>query len=484
VKVPFEVAELVRWTGGTLLRGDPAALLRGVSIDSRVVEPGELFVAIVGPNHDGHRFCDAAVERGAGCLLVDRAHDGSLPDSGDVAIVQVADTTCALGALGAGHRAGFSGRVVAITGSNGKTTTKEMCGTILAVAAPCHRTPGNLNNQFGLPLTLLGRDERDRTMVVELGMNHRGEIARLVEIARPDVSLITNVGTAHIEHLGSREEIAMEKGDIVAGLEASATAVLNADDPAVMSQAERTRAKVLTFGTGPAADVRAENVCEAADGSHTFELVTWSGSTPVSVQGLGDTVVINALAAAAAALAAGATLEAIAVGLANHEPIGGRLQQLELARDILLVDDTYNANPQSMEAALRMLAAKKGPHRAVAILGDMGELGSASEAAHRATGALAAQLGIDFLVALGSRAETVSAAAIGSGMRRDRVVVATTHADAAAHALRFLRERDVVLVKGSRSMNMERVVEAIEKADSIVPAVTEEADVVTDGKGV
>ncbi len=460
MKVPFEIADLVRWTDGMLWRGAPHAILRGVSIDSRNIEAGGLFIAIVGPNHDGHRFCGTAAQTAA-CLLVERGREESLDSPDGVAIVSVHDTTRALGALGAGHRATFSGPVVGITGSNGKTTTKEMCASILSVGAPCHRTPGNLNNQFGVPLTLLGRDEHDRSMVVELGMNHRGEIAELARLARPNVALITNVGSAHIEHLGSREEIAKEKGDIVASLPSQATAVLNADDTAVMSQAGRTAARILTFGTGSDADVRAVRVSELAGEGYMFELVTPSGTTDAVVKGLGHTALINALAASAAALAAGASLPAIAVGLANHVPIDGRLQQRKLAGDIVLVDDTYNANPQSTEAALRMLAGRKGARRAVAVLGDMGELGDASEAAHREAGTLAAELGIDFLIALGERAESVAAGALDSGMQPGCVVVAHNHDDASALANAFLRERDVVLVKGSRSMRMERVVEAI-----------------------
>lgn len=461
MKVPFEIADLVRWTSGSLWRGRPNTVLRGVSIDSRQVAPGELFVAIVGPNHDGHRFCENVAERGAACLLVERGREGSIEAPEGVAIVTVDDTTCALGALGAGHRANFSGPVVAITGSNGKTTTKEMCASILSVAAPCHRTPGNWNNQFGLPLTLLGRGEHDRSMVVELGMNHRGEIARLVKLALPSVAVITNVGSAHIEYLGSRQEIAMEKGDIVATLPPEATAVLNADDSEVMSQAGRTAAKILTFGTARDADVRASDVSELDGSGYSFELVTPMGSIRATVKGLGQTTLINALAAGAAALCAGASLSAVAAGLAKHEPIEGRLQQRKLAGDIVLVDDTYNANPQSTEAALRMLAKKKGTQRALAVLGDMGELGEAAEAAHRDTGTLTAKLGIDFLIALGDRAETVAAGALDSGMEPACVVVAHDHVDASARANAILKERDVVLVKGSRSMRMERIVEAI-----------------------
>lgn len=460
MKVPFSVADLVRWTSGTLSRGNSDAMLRGVSIDSRNIETGELFIAIVGPNHDAHRFCGAA-GRTAACLLVERGREGSLDSPESVAVVAVDDTTRALGALAAGHRATFSGPVIGITGSNGKTTTKEMCATILSVVAPCHRTPGNLNNQFGLPMTLLGRDERDCAMVVELGMNHRGEIAELVRLARPSVAVITNIGSAHIEFLGSREEIAREKGDIIATLSSDATAVLNADDAEVMSQAGRTAAKVLTFGTSRDADVRAVGVSELANGGYSFQVVTPSGTTDATVKGLGHTTLDNALAASAAALAAGANLSAIATGLANHEAIEGRLQQRRLARAIVLVDDSYNANPQSTEAALRMLAAKQGTQRTLAVLGDMSELGDASEAAHRDTGTLVAKLGIDFLIALGERAESVAAGALDSGMPPARVVVAHDHDDAGASANAILKERDIVLVKGSRSMRMERVVDAI-----------------------
>jgi UDP-N-acetylmuramoyl-tripeptide--D-alanyl-D-alanine ligase len=455
----FRVEDALRWAGGALVAGDAATALSGASIDSRTVERGELFFAIVGPSHDGHRFLENALDRGAAALIVERGR--ALPDALSVPVIAVEDTTRALGSLAAGHRAAFDGPVVAITGSNGKTTTKEMCAAILSVSAPCHRTPGNLNNQYGLPLTLLGRSEADRSLVVELGMNHRGEIAQLVEIAKPTVGVITNVGTAHIEFLGSREEIAHEKGDLVEQLPAEGTAVLNADDPLVLAQRDRTNARVISFGTSIDADVRGGDIEWIDDRGYRFELETPAGRGTVEVQGLGPTTVINALAAAAAAFAAGASVTDITKGLANYQGIKGRLERRELAGGIALVDDTYNANPQSMEAGLRLLAELKGTHRAVAILGDMGELGVTAEPAHRGLGQLAATLGIDFLIALGARAQTVTAAAIESGMDPAHAVVASDHADASERACDFLREHDAVLVKGSRSMRMERIVEAI-----------------------
>jgi UDP-N-acetylmuramoyl-tripeptide--D-alanyl-D-alanine ligase len=275
------------------------------------------------------------------------------------------------------------------------------------------------------------------------------------------VGVITNVGTAHIEFLGSREEIAREKGDLIAHLPAEGTAVLNADDPLVLAQRNRTSARVISFGTAIDADVRGGDIEWIDDRGYRLELETPEEIGTVEVQGLGPTTVINALAAAAAAFAVGASLADITKGLANYQGIKGRLERRELSGGITLVDDTYNANPQSMEAALRLLAELKGTHRAVAIMGDMGELGKTAEAAHRETGRLAAALGIDFLIALGTRAQTIATGALDSGMDPARVAIASDHADASERACGFLRERDTVLVKGSRSMRMERVVEAI-----------------------
>ncbi len=455
----FSVGDVVRWTGGSLVGGGETVALCGVSIDSRAVARGELFHAIAGPNHDGHDFLTEAIARGAAALIVERGRP--LPAPLAVPAVAVGDTTRALGALAAGHRSQFDGPVVAITGSNGKTTTKEMCAAILSVAAPCHRTPGNLNNQYGLPLTLLGRGEADRALVVELGMNQRGEIARLVEIAKPTVGVITNIGTAHIEFLGSREEIAREKGDLIEHLPAEGTAVLNADDPLALAQRGRTRASVISFGTAIDADVRGGDIEWSDDRGYRFELETPRGRGTIEVKGLGPTTVHNALAAAAAALAAGASIADIAKGLADYRGIQGRLERRELRDGITLIDDTYNANPQSMEAALHLLAERKGARRAVAVVGDMGELGETAEAAHAEVGRLAASLGIDLLIALGARAKTVTAGAIDAGMDPARAVAAGDHADAGARAREFLAAGDTVLVKGSRAMRMERVVEAI-----------------------
>jgi UDP-N-acetylmuramoyl-tripeptide--D-alanyl-D-alanine ligase len=459
---PFRAADASAWADARLLRGDPHTGFGGVSIDSRTANEGDLFVAIVGPRHDAHDHLADAIQRGVHGLLIarDRALPEGLPES--LAVLAAADTTRALGDLASGHRSRHRGPVVAITGSNGKTTTKEMCAAILAVGAPCLSTVGNLNNAFGLPLTLLRRDEEHRSLVVEFGMNHRGEIARLVEIARPTVGIVTNVGTAHIEFLGSREEIALEKGDLVAGLGADGVAVLNADDPLVMAQAERVRARVVTFGRGDAAGVRARQV-RAERGAYAFALESEGGSVDVRVAGLGETTVANALAAAAGALAAGATLAEVASGLAAHRSIEGRLHPVPLANGTLVIDDSYNANPQSLEVALRVLAAQVAPAggRHLAVIGDMGELGAQTDEAHRQAGALAASLGVEELFAVGHYAAEVAEGARAAGLPEDRVHADEDWQKIAEALLKRLAPGDQVLVKGSRAMRMERIVARI-----------------------
>jgi len=453
----YRAKQVADWARGELLRGRPDAAFTGTSIDSRTVGAGELFVAIRGPQHDGHDHLAAAAERGAAGVLVERGR--ALPPelAPEIAVVAADDTTRALGELAAGHRAGFRGPVVAITGSNGKTTTKEMCAAILAADAPCLKNEGNLNNQYGLPLTLLRRAPEHRRVCVEIGMNHRGEIAALAAIAAPTVGVLTNVGTAHIEHLGSREAIATEKGDLLAALPEDGVAVVNADDALARAQAERTRARVLRFGTGPDADVRTEEVRGRDGRGFAFVLCAPAGRIPVEVDGVGESTLWNALAASAAALAAGAPAGAVARGLASYRAAPGRLRPREV-RGVLVLDDSYNANPQSMAVAMQSLAALRREGRAFAALGAMGELGAEAEPAHRELGREAARLGLSGIVALGEHAEAVAAGARDAGLPEARARVAADHADAARAVSDWLRPGDRVLVKGSRAARMERVV--------------------------
>lgn len=468
----FRAETAAQWCGGALLRGDAAAQLCGVETDTRRPLDGKLFVAIRGPHHDAHAFLDAALSAGAAGLLVQRG--AALPARAGVPVIAVDDTTAALGALAKGHRAEFNGPVVAITGSNGKTSTKEMCAAILSRCGPTLKTPGNLNNAYGLPLSLLARQPGHRAMVVEIGMNQRGEIAQLAEIAAPTVGVITNVGSAHIGQLGSLAEIALEKGDLVAGLPETASAVLNAGDPRAAAQAGRCRARVLRFGLDSDAPL---SVCarkvRACAGRFVFEMQIGAELRPardaaapgdwlpVSVTGLAAEAVENALAAATAALAAGAAPEQVQQGLADYAPPAGRMAPLALPGGAHCIDDSYNANPQSTAAALRALARVKGGGRGIFVLGDMGELGDCAAAAHRSAGELAAALKLDGFFALGRFAETAAAAARAAGMAATAARACGSHAEAAAHAGRGLAAGDWVLVKGSRAMRMERVVEAL-----------------------
>jgi UDP-N-acetylmuramoyl-tripeptide--D-alanyl-D-alanine ligase len=461
MSISLRIADVVRWTGGSLVAGDAARTCRNVGIDSRRVAPEQLFVAIRGPRHDAHAFLSDAAAAGAAGLLVESG--AAIPDDARAhcAVVAVPDTTRALAALAAGHRATWDGPVVAITGSNGKTTNKEMCAAILSVRAPCLATEGNLNNHYGVPLTLLRLEPAHRAAVVEIGMNHAGEIAPLAAIARPSVALLTNVGTAHIENLGSQDAIAAEKGALFEALGESGVAVANADDARVVAQLARTKAQPLRFGLGAGADVRAESIRSLGASGCAFDLVTPHGRAPARVAGIGRIPVINALGAAAAALAAGACLEDAVTGLASYRPPAGRLEPLALPGDGVLLDDTYNANPQSMEVALRSLAGQKGTRRGIAVLGDMGELGATAPAAHRGAGRLAAQLGLDFVFALGAHAGEVVTGAIEGGLAQGRAIEARDHDDLAARVRETLRDGDWVLVKGSRSMQMERIVAAL-----------------------
>ncbi len=461
MSVPFRVEDAVDWISGNLVQGNQTSKLSGVSTDTRNLSAGQLFVAIAGPNHDAHDYLEGAVGAGAGGLMVQRGREPSGAWLADLPVISVEDTTRGLGALAHGHRKQFDGPVIAITGSNGKTTTKEICASVLAVGAPTHKNRGNLNNHYGLPLTLLAREPEHRRMVVELGMNHRGEIAELAAIAEPTIGIVTNVGTAHIEHLASRDEIALEKGDLLAAIDPHGTAVVNRDDDYAKDLASRTRGSVLFFGRGPGADVTAEEVRGSGHG-FAFTLRAPQGRVDVKISGLGETTVINALAAAAGALAAGASLDDLAAGLAGYKGISGRLERRELPGNVVIIDDSYNANPQSMEIALRLLASCQDARRRIAVIGDMGELGDETEQAHVAVGRLAAELGIEFVVTVGENAERVADGARAGGLTSERIRI-SPDSDAAGETVQgLLHKGDWVLVKGSRTTRMERITRYLE----------------------
>ena len=451
----LSVEDVVRGTQGALVAGDLAVPVSGVSIDSRTLAIGEAFFAIQGPHRDGHGFLRDAAARGAACLVVHNLPD-DLPPS--VPTILVDDTTRALGRLGAYHRARFALPVAAVTGSNGKTTTKEMMAAVLGALGPVLKPEGSFNNQWGLPLTLLRLGAEHKALALELGANTPGEIAALAALARPTVGVVTVVASAHTEFFGSLDGVAAEKSALVRAIPPEGAVVLNADDPRVLAMHAQSQARVLYFSTRPGADVFARGPVEDAGDGLRLTLAAGTATRAVRLHFAGRHNVVNALAAAGVGLALGLSLEQIAGGLEAARPAKGRCVWRRAGR-LSILDDTYNANPTSVAAALATLAAAAGAPRRVVVLGDMLELGEISEAAHREMGRAVAASGAAEFIGMGRLAETAVAAARQAGLAESHHV--TTFEDTVALLLKRLAPGDAVLVKGSRGMRMERVVDAL-----------------------
>jgi UDP-N-acetylmuramoyl-tripeptide--D-alanyl-D-alanine ligase len=452
---PLSVEDVVRGTQGALVAGDLGVPVTGVSIDSRSLAIGEAFFAIHGPNRDGHDFLRDAAARGAACLIVHNLPD-DLPPS--VPTILVDDTTRALGRLGAYHRARFSVPVAAVTGSNGKTTTKEMMAAVLGALGPVLKPEGSFNNQWGLPLTLLRLGPEHRAVALELGANTAGEIESLAAISRPTVGVVTVVQGAHTEFFGSLDGVAAEKSALVRAIPPDGAVVLNADDPRVLAMHAQSRARVLYFSTRPGGDVfAADPAVDGPDGLR-FTLAIGQARHPVRLAFAGRHNVTNALAAAAVGLALGLSIEQIVHGLETARPVKGRCVWRTAGR-IRILDDTYNANPGSVGASLETLAATSEGRRRVVVFGDMLELGPISESAHREMGRAVAASGAAEFVGLGRWAQVAVEAARQAGLVESHHV--TTFEDAVALLLKRLAPGDAVLVKGSRGMRMERVVDAL-----------------------
>jgi UDP-N-acetylmuramoyl-tripeptide--D-alanyl-D-alanine ligase len=422
----------------------------GVVTDTRTLSAGELFVALRGPNFNGNDFVAAAHAAGAAGAVVDA------PQATPLAQVIVADSQAALARAAQHWRGRFDIPVIAVAGSNGKTSTKEMLAAILGEAGPCLATRGNLNNHIGVPLTLLRLAPEHRFAVIEMGANQSGDVAGLVELATPSIGLITNAGAEHLEGFGSLEGAARAEGEVIEGLPATGTAVINADDPYDSLWRGLTRAQVSSFGMSPRASWHALDVHFDVDdeGFNThFTLVCPLGRVPLLLKLAGRHNVMNALAAAAAAAAAGATLEHISAGLARVRAVPGRLQFKRTAGGAWLIDDSYNANPSSVRAGIEVLAQLDG--RKWLVLGDMAELGDFAQASHAEVGAFARAQGIERLYATG--ALTVdSVESFGAGGQ--------WFADPQALAAALIANADPgvrMLVKGSRVNRLERVVAAL-----------------------
>lgn len=450
------LAEFARACGGRLQGADAA--FSDVVSDSRTLKAGQLFIALKGPSFDGHEFLAQVTASGAAGAVVAAAGLVALPQ------IVVTDTQAALARAARAWRAAFAGPLVGVAGSNGKTTAKEMTAAILAQAGQCLATRGNLNNHIGVPLTLLRLSPAHRYAVVEMGANRAGEVAALVDLARPSVGLITNAGAEHLEGFGSLEGVARAEGEMVAGLAAEATAVINADDEFAPLWRGTTPARVVTFGVRAAADFAAREVRTSVgpEGFSTqFRLDAPGGSATIRLKLGGAHNVANALAAAAAAGSCGASLEQIAAGLATVHAVPGRLQFKHAAGGAWLIDDSYNANPNSMRAAIEVLASLGG--RRWLVLGDMAELGDYAPAAHTDIGEFARSHGIERLYATGPlMARAVESFGAGAQWFADPPALAT----AVAHALGGAGAEVRILIKGSRFNRLERIADALSGASA------------------
>ncbi|MFC5214603.1 UDP-N-acetylmuramoyl-tripeptide--D-alanyl-D-alanine ligase [Streptomyces coerulescens] len=455
--IALSLAEIAEVVGGqTHDIPDPSVHVTGSVVrDSREVEPGSLFVAFVGERVDGHDFAEAVVAAGAVAVL------GSRPVG--VPAIVVPDVQKALGALARHVVQRLGATLVALTGSAGKTSTKDLIAQVLRSKAPTVFTPGSLNNEIGLPLTALSATGETRFLVLEMGARGIGHIRYLADLTPPKVGLVLNVGTAHIGEFGGREQIAEAKGELVESLPEDGAAILNADDPLVRAMASRTKAKVILFGESGEADVRAENVRLTDSGQPSFLLHTPSGCSDVTMRLYGEHHVSNALAAAAVAHELGMSAEEIATALSEAGSLSRwRMEVTERPDGVTIVNDAYNANPESMRAALRALAAMGKGRRTWAVLGKMAELGDEALAEHDAVGRLAVRLNVSKLVAVGGReASWLQLGAYNEGSWGEESVH-VSDAQAAVDLLRSeLRPGDVVLVKASRSVGLESVAEAL-----------------------
>jgi UDP-N-acetylmuramoyl-tripeptide--D-alanyl-D-alanine ligase len=451
---PRTVEQIAQWVGGKL-HGAGTGRVTRIATDSRTIKPGEFFVALHGDRFDGHQFLPAVEQTGASGALVSKYN----PKVPALPQVEVDDTLAGLQQLARRYRDQLSLKAICVTGSNGKTSTKEMIAAVAGVRHRLVKTVGNLNNHIGLPLTILSARPSDAVGVFEIGMNHAGEVAPLAAIARPNVAVITNIGVAHIGFLGSREAIAAEKATLAQAVPEAGCVVLNMADDFTDWIASRCRARIIRAGI-ERGDLYACDI-EHSENGENFTLISGSDKVRVHLPVLGEHMVANAALAAAAGIAIGLTLEECATGLATTAIPGNRLKLQRLGKFFVL-NDAYNANPDSMVAALRTAAAIPVKRSRAAALGKMGELGEQSKAGHESVGRAVADLGFDFLVTVGEEAEVIAEAASAGGLKT--AIRAKTHAHAVNLLLNYLKPGDLLLVKGSLSAAMDEVVIGLKAA--------------------
>ena len=457
------IEEVLKATGGKLLQGKGNAFFQGISTDSRTVAEGELFIALKGSQFDGHHYALEALQKKAGGVLIEEDKVGDIRWNGyrSRAVITVKDTLSALGDMARDWRRKYGTPVVALTGSNGKTTTKEMVAACLETTFPILKTKGNLNNLIGVPLTLLTLTEKERVAVLEMGMNVPGEIRRLTEMAEPDVGLITNIQKVHLEGVGSLERLKEEKGELFRRMRRDGTILVNQDDPRVIDLASDYPGQKITFGIEHLAEVMAKEIrLRGAEGT-SFTLILEGEVMEIHLRLLGRQFVPNALSAIAVACLFGVEVKQAKEAMENLPPFPMRMEVVPLKGGKTLINDAYNANPYSMELALETLVEVKGRGRAIAVLGDMLELGNFTMEAHQRIGQKVRELSIDFLFALGEEAPIVVESAIRHGFPMERARVVESHSESISLLRQMIQNGDWILVKGSRRMAMEKIVEGL-----------------------
>jgi len=449
--------EVARLSGGRLIKGNPATTVDRLHTDTRTLATGDCFVALTGDRFDGHAFVREVKSRGAVAALVSSTVIPDLPE--DLGLVEVADTLEGLQRFAAAYRSLLPVKTIGVTGSSGKTSTKELIAAVLCTRFKTKATKGNLNNHIGVPLTLISLDEDDQYGVVEMGMNHPGEIAPLARMAAPEIGVISSIGPAHIEFFKDQAAIAAEKAELLAALPKTGLAILNSDDEWSRSAANRSNAPVIWVGSGSDSTWRADELRIAADGL-SFQLSHETESVMVKLPVINRIMVGNALLAAAVGHATGLTLEEIARGLESVQLPGARMQMVSV-NGAWIMNDAYNANPASMKAALIALKEFPGASRRLAVLGSMGELGQHAVELHRAVGEFAATQNVETIIAVGPHAEAYAAGALAGGMNPQQIVNSLDASEATAALKSIMREGDIVLVKGSHFMGLEGLVAAI-----------------------
>jgi UDP-N-acetylmuramoyl-tripeptide--D-alanyl-D-alanine ligase len=456
---PRSLASVAEAVDGAVDDDDRDVVVDAVVTDSRRAAPGSLFVALEGVRVDGHGFVDHAASAGAAAALVCRGATASIPR------VEVRDTGAALLDLAAAERRTFTGRVVAITGANGKTTTKDLAAAVAATRLRTHASPASFNTEVGVPLTLLDAPTDTEVIVAELGARHVGDVALLAPVVDPDVVVVTNVGVAHMEIFGSWDAIVAASAEPVDALRDDGVAILNADDPIVASYATRTDATVRTFGRADGADVRADDVAVGRDGRARFTVVADGARADVALGVAGEHQVGNALAAMAVGLELGVPIADAAAAVGAAEVGRWRMETTCTQHGVTVVNDAYNASPESVAAALRTARWMAGDGRLIAVLGQMAELGPIADQEHEKVGELAARLHVDRLITVGAEAKTIAAAAIREGVEPQDVASYDDLDAALADVMATIAPGDVVLAKGSRVTGLEvlagRLVEAL-----------------------